>query len=635
MSHVPKRRTSGRILASTAVLAAVFAVPAVASADVERTTVLTPADGTVFEGADASSVLGGSGVGTGSTRVTGIAPGAADGDEVDLVCAITVYGESQLTPLKGKPVTIEDGAFSATTDGLPPYTCRVLAIPAGLPYRDGLTPAQQAAFTGPRVLGGVHVDSDDLPGSPPGVSVTYRGQGRGLAFYAGLAFPFVSGAGGMIQSYVVDDTDYRAVFFGTGTIGTFGGLAGRGVARAASAIDIEDAPLVVDGRPAAPAPVDGDESASVVSHSVDTTTGDMTTVESAPVLFAEATRLRARDAATTGVTIRRTTVQDHDGRQTTFRDTFESTDGAAHSIEVRYGEGTIPASSVPGSGGVEQTVPATFRIPWTSGESFVEPAAGDPIAAAPAGPATIYLHAPQYAPISSDRATSRAAGERVSARADADGAGPEGAYTFDAAPTDGRFLGDGQFVVRFVRDIPAGGSTAIRHVYSQDATRAGVDELVADALGRTPVPPPADPLPATTPLPTQPAPVSPSSSPFFDPTLRLANAARGLLLKPRLGRHLRDGRKTRVVVSGLPAGRYTVAIRRYEKNGRTLASGAITHPKGGTVKVPVDLSRYGKEYFALKRIRTRSDVKVRVEVKFTAPGQKTIKRKNIRLLRFR
>jgi hypothetical protein len=172
-------------------------------------------------------------------------------------------------------------------------------------------------------------------------------------------------------------------------------------------------------------------------------------------------------------------------------------------------------------------------------------------------------------------------------------------------------------------------------VYSQDPTQDGLEQLVDDALGRTrpTTPPPAAPQPGTAPLPTSPAPAAPVS--INDPTERLSLAARGLLLKPRLARYVRDGRKSNVVVSRTPPGRYTVAIRRYVKNGRTLSSGAVTRTSTGTVKVPLDRSHYGAKYFADKRRKGQTAVKVRVEVSYTAPGQKTKRIKKIRLVQFK
>lgn len=632
------RRPRARLLVPAATIAALFLVPAVASADITATRITSPSAGAILEGA--AEFPPPETPGSTTTTVTGTATGAATGDTVDIVCDATFYGLSQVVELTGGPVTVTDGTFSTSDAVVPELPCTLRAIPSdeGVTSDDALTTAQQAAYTGPLVYAGQYQAFGLEPGAtrPNLVLNATRGQARGVAKYlsAGLGSPFegqLGSLGGIAASFTSDGGNLRAMFNGSGMLGSFAKLApttasGRAATRAVPPVDLADAGLVVDGRPASPFfASDTGEYSQIVSHRVDPVTGDLTIVETAPIVFADTSPGGTFQLPSAGLRLRRTLVQDHDGRQITYRDTFESVDEAPHGVEVRYSEG-VALPEVVGPHGFVQTVPPAYRVPWTSGETFSTPAAGTAIAPAPAGPATIYAHAPQFAVPAATRASTRAA---------ASTGGPEGAFTFDAAPSDGRFLSPSSFVIRFVREVPAGGSTAIRHVYSQDATQEGLEELIDDALGRVrpTTPPPADPLPGTAPLPTKPAPVTPAA--LIDPTERLSLAARGLLLKPRYARYVRDGRRTNVVLSRAPAGRYTVAIRRYVKNGRTLASGAVTKTSTSTVRIPVKLSRSGARYFEDKRRRGQTEVKVRVQVTYTAPGQKTKRIKKIRVVRFR
>lgn len=641
MHQSPARRPRARLLVPVTALAVLLALPAVASADVSTTQITAPGPNAVLEGSVVATVSGGV-TGSPLTTVSGTAPGAADGDTVDIFCDVSFYGLSQVAEISEGPVTITDGRFSSSDVVVPQLPCTLRAVPTdeGVANNDSLTAAQQAAYTGPPVLAGQYVAFGITPGAtaPNFYRATSRGQTRGVAQYnsAGSVAPAGGGLasfGGLAVSYTSEDTNLRSVFYGSGMLGWFGGTVpaarSRASTRKAPDVDLADAGLVVDGRPAVPfLGSDTGEFSSIVSHEVDPATGNLTLVETAPIVFTDGPTPGAVPAVpglppTAGLRLRRSVVQDHDGRQSTFRDTLEATDDAAHHVEVRYSEGVTPPV-VTGPLDLVQTAPPAFRVPWTSGDAYTAPSAGDAIAAAPAGPATIYAHAPQFGVPARARATARAASGP---------GGPEGAFTFDAAPSDGRFLSSSSFVIRFVRDVPAGGSTAIRHVYSQDPTQDGLDRLVDDALGRVrPTTPPDPPLPGAAPLPTSPAPGTPAS--IIDPTERLSLAARGLLLKPRLARYVRDGRRSSLVLSRAPAGRYTVAIRRYVRNGRTLASGAVTRTSAGTVKIAVHRSHYGARYLDAKRRRGETQVKVRVEVSYTAPGQKTKRVKKIRVVQF-
>ena len=250
--------------------------------------------------------------------------------------------------------------------------------------------------------------------------------------------------------------------------------------------------------------------------------------------------------------------------------------------------------------------PASFRLPWSTGDAYVSPEAGDEFGPAPGGPTTIFIHGARqdFSQIATRRAR----------RADALLPRAEGALSFDSAPSNVTFLDEGVFVVNFVRDIPAGGSAGVGQTLLQDLTQTGLDDLLKPAA---PAPGPA-PLPTTAPLPTQP-PVVPKAP--FNPLPILARSTGRVLLTPAQGRRLRDRKPVTVTTKGMPAGRYGVTIRRRVPKGRTIASGIRTIKTDGTLKVTLRLTKYGKRYLAQKRTRKAKSVPVRVIVTWTPPGQ--------------
>lgn len=227
-------RPRARLFVPAAALAAIFAVPAVASADVDTTRITSPAPGAVLEGA--SVVTPGGSSGSLTTTVSGTAPGAADGDTVDIFCDATFYGLSQVVELTGRAVTITDGRFSSSDVVVPQLPCVLRAIPTdeGVANDASLTPAQQAAYTGPAVLGGQYQAFGLVPGSDvPNLFTGTRGQARGAAQYisAGTSSPIdgqFGGIGGLRGSWTAENQNLRAVFFGSGLLGGFAAQAPGG-----------------------------------------------------------------------------------------------------------------------------------------------------------------------------------------------------------------------------------------------------------------------------------------------------------------------------------------------------------------------------------------------------------------------
>ncbi|MCK9248418.1 MAG: hypothetical protein M0P31_05500 [Solirubrobacteraceae bacterium] len=576
MSRSRRRRPRATAYASTAALAGALALPAVAPAAVSTTSVTSPTEDAVID-TIADSYFGG--IGEQMMTVTGVAPGAADGDELNIACLYS--GNGIVAALQLGTAEVEGAAFTAEVRR-PTYTCRIRAIPPDVleEHDYDLSPdTDLSAFAGPRVLGGgfasYRIDESDSPWDGADIFQSIRGQRRGLVMGTGLSMgllgvdPAAGASGGIYATALIEDTYLRLLFGPSAMITGFGLLLGEDPGEVVP-VDVSNAGVVVDGLPASPVPAVGDQRSRLVSRTLDPATGGVTIVETAPVALIEAGEDDRPTLRPSGVSVRRTYRQDEDGRQITFTDEFRSADGRAHRIEVRYGQSL---SSIY-YGGAESEItkePASFRLPWATGEEYIVPEGGETFGAAPPGRTTIWVHGPRQ-----DYSALYGGGLRGAPRAAGDGDLPrraEGAITFADAPTDVRFLNASAFVMRFVRDVPAGGSATLTHTYSQDMDPKGLDDLVDD----TPEPPPSAVLPApptTTPLPTRPAPV-PATPPFcMTPFVSLVDLA-------PIGGERRPRTRLVGVASPLLAGK-TVRVRR---DGKQVARSRVR--EDGTIRVTV------------------------------------------------
>ena len=381
-------------------------------------------------------------------------------------------------------------------------------------------------------------------------------------------------------------------------------------------------------------------SPAAVQRTVDPVTGAQTLVESVPIVlydFEEPGGLG--DPA--GIVLERTSRQEQGGRRIRISDVYRSVDGAAHRLEVRYsasagGDPYRPASVV---------VPPTFRVPWDTGDAYVPGTVDRPIGTPPAsGRTTIWLTAATVdhsglvpVPAPEPRPLGRAGRAAPSPPA-------WGAVTYDSAPVDGLFISPTTFVTRFERAIPAGGTASLEHVYTQDLTRTGVEELVRDldasAPGHDPVPDPGPrpdvpgPVPApAVPFPAPGPPAVPAPRGVVDPLPRLSVAVRTRLADRRQGSRLRAQRPVAVSLGGAAAGRYGVTLRRDVGRGRglrTIATGVRTLSRGGTLRLSLRPTRFGRRYLAGLRAADRRSVRLRVVVTWTPPGEERRRRERVR-----
>lgn len=155
----------------------------------------------------------------------------------------------------------------------------------------------------------------------------------------------------------------------------------------------------------------------------------------------------------TGVTLERTLRISNGGTRVLVTDVWRSTDGGAHQLDLHYDN----YQNAPGT-----TVPV-YRFPWVDAD-FVSRATGAQVGAPPSAPASVFIK------------SNKAAGDN-------DPDWPVGSITFGAAP-DGFVFGaqsDSDFIARFARTVPAGGTTAILQEYNMARTLADVQASASAA----------------------------------------------------------------------------------------------------------------------------------------------------------
>jgi hypothetical protein len=176
----------------------------------------------------------------------------------------------------------------------------------------------------------------------------------------------------------------------------------------------------------------------------------------------------------TGVQLKRVISTSDGGRVVTLSDTWSSTDGAPHTIDLLYDD-TV---------GLQSAVPRGYEFPGQSG--FTTHVAGDSVLGASAAPGSILAHTSLTAP-------------------DGDPTEAFGAITFSRPPSGFHFVRSGvtpappppapayELEEHQVLQLPAGGSTTLRYIYSVGYTSADVsglalaaqDQIQPPALGIT------------------------------------------------------------------------------------------------------------------------------------------------------
>ncbi len=164
--------------------------------------------------------------------------------------------------------------------------------------------------------------------------------------------------------------------------------------------------------------------------------------------------------APTGVAVRRSIVQDHNGRQATISDSYVSTDGGAHQLNMISVEDAEQAE-------------AGYEFPWAGGPTRTRHA-GETIPSAPVAPASVFVNFDNVL-------------------ADENEEGAQGAITFSTPPDGLEFGTEGiplegeespagtHLLARFVRTVPAGGSLKLTQTFSWAFAKAEAQTLAGEA----------------------------------------------------------------------------------------------------------------------------------------------------------
>ena len=412
-----------------------------------------------------------------TVTVSGVAPGANPGDGIDVVC---YYGAAPSVARLAGPtfVSIVNGQPTFTTGAVPlkpiaGHACRLRAIPTGSetgPELDSFA-AQQVAVSEDAVPLAISSGLNESAAFNYYVNdVTFTGDAVWSAAgtpIQSLPTPYKSACGGPEAAPI--DAAYDVGNFAidcTGSLlsddlGAFGGrsevqIDGHNAydPAAAQSLFTTGSPLS-QNLPGFPTTLkDGVD--------WDPTTGLISSQAIEPFVECDGPNEEKPTGATcpsfvsSGVELERTITTSDGGRVVTMNDTWASTDGQAHALDLLYdnaiGVVTDPPDGEPG-----------YEFPGQSG--FSPYAAGSTLPGPSSAPGSILVHTNVSAP-------------------DGDPSEAVGALTFASAPSEFAFSANDDFEAHNVVVVPAGGSTTLSYVYSVGYTVADVTALALAAQDR-------------------------------------------------------------------------------------------------------------------------------------------------------
>jgi hypothetical protein len=388
--------------------------------------------------------------------VTGTTNGGV-GDHVDIVC---YYGNpSQDSILVAGLAVQSDGSFTTPTGASAPllksiagHACRLRAVPTG-----GESTGDTTQFAGPQVA----VSEAGLPSGTVGVNPVHPYDYYVVATtFAGSAAWDSAGSCG----------PYAAPFnssFGQGNfaIDCMGSLLGANLP-----VDPGRSEVQIDGQnaydpasaqalfggaegltnfPALTATVEQDPTDGVVTSQA--TEGWVT----CPGLLAyPPTSSSCPTFAPAGVELERTITTSDGGLVVTMTDTWSSTDGKAHSLDLLYDDYVGLKTSNAERG---------YEFPGQSGFSAYQ--AGTTLPAPGVAPGSVLVRTNLATP-------------------DGDPAEAAGAITYSSPPSGFTFVGNSEFEEHQALEVPAGGSVSLSYIYSTGYTVAEVQALALAAQDR-------------------------------------------------------------------------------------------------------------------------------------------------------
>lgn len=403
--------------------------------------------------------------------VTGTAPGGVTGDSVDIVC---YYGSSsQFKTLTTSLTVTASGTFTTPTGASAPqlrtiagHDCRLRAVP-----HNKESTSDSSAFAGAEVAVAETALLPTISGGPNnGIAYDFYVNGvtpTGFAAWKAPGTPASSGVGACGGPYAapVDPAfnignfpvDCMGSLFGD-DLGTWGGrsevqIDGRNAYDSASAQGLfprtsgqDNGSQDLAGFPSLSVSVSWDPANGLISsHSVESWAACDGTDPYKPTSMAACPKFDD-----TGVRLDRVVTTSKGGRVVRLTDTWSSTDGQSHSLDLLYDD----YAGVFGNADSQRG----WQFPGQSG--FTQYGAGASVAHPTAAPGTILVRT------------------NVSA-ADGDPNEGFGAITFSGAPAGLRFASGSELEEHQLLTVPAGGSASLSYVYSvgyslADVTSSGV-----------------------------------------------------------------------------------------------------------------------------------------------------------------
>jgi len=393
--------------------------------------------------------------------VSGTAPGAANTDHVDVVC---YFGAApSVAKLNTSPVAINNGTFTTGPVPLKPiagHACRLRAIPVNTESsaESDSFAAQQVAVSEAALP--VAISNGPNAGTPFNFyvnDVTFTGyavwSAAGTPFQS-LPSPYTNACGGPEAAPIDPAFDVPPDFPPNFAIDCAGSLLSDDLGAFGGRSEVQ-----VDGRNAYdPAAAQGlFTSGSPVSQNLtgfpktlaatvawDPTTGLISSHSTEPWVECDdpneekPTSASCPSFVNAGVQLQRNITTSDGGRVVTMTDTWSSTDGKPHALDLLYDDAigvvTVPPHGVPGYEFPGQTTFSTYG-------------AGNTLPGPSSAAGSILVRTNVAAP-------------------DGDPNEAAGAITFGAAPSGFVFAANNDFEERHVLTVPAGGSASLTYIYS-------------------------------------------------------------------------------------------------------------------------------------------------------------------------
>lgn len=410
--------------------------------------------------------------------VTGTTSGAASGDHVDIVCYSGA--NSQFKTLVNNVAVEPDGTFSTLTGtAAPPLSaiagraCHLRAVP-----RNGAGSGDKSTFAGPNLAISETALLPAIAGGPNN-NAFYNFYVNGVTFTGFAAWkapgtpaaPGVGGCGGPYATTVDPAFDLGSEYpidcagslFGD-DLGTWGG-------RSEAVIDGRNAydPASAQGLIARTSGLDngsqdlpGFPNSLNVSVDFDPSTGQVSSrlFESwvschGTDPYKPLTTTACPSFDDTGVALTRVITTSNGGQVMTLTDTWSSTDGRSHTLDLLYDDYAGVFGNADGERG--------WQFPGQSG--FTQYAADASVPAPGSAPGSILLRTNVSAP-------------------DGDPNEGFGAITYGHAPAGFRFAGPSELEEDQLLTVPAGGTASLSYVYSIASSQANSNGLAMAAQDR-------------------------------------------------------------------------------------------------------------------------------------------------------